>query len=124
MSTEQKFAVLSLSGGLDSTSLFIHLLTKGYKTYAVSFDYGQKHNVELVRLSKNLDMLAAHLPTNGQFFFKKLDLSFIADLFHSNLLKGGEAIPEGHYQEENMKQTVVPNRNAIFSSILYGYALS
>jgi len=122
--TASKYAVLSLSGGLDSTSLLIHLLAKYDKVFAVSFNYGQKHNIELTRVARNIDYLASHLKTTGRFDYQSIDISFIANLFHSNLLQGGDKIPEGHYAEENMKQTVVPNRNAIFASILYGYALS
>ena len=114
-------AVLSLSGGMDSTSLLLHLLRHQYKVYSLSFNYGQKHSVELIKLEKNLE----YLKSKGfEVENRIVDISFIKDIFSSALLTDGWKIPKGHYAEENMRQTVVPNRNAIFSSILYGYALS
>jgi len=114
-------AVLSLSGGMDSTGLLVHLLEKGCEVHGISFDYGQKHKLELTRLTANLEYLESkgiHVP------HKVVDVSVLGDLFRSALTTKGWDIPEGHYEQDNMKQTVVPNRNAIFSSIAYGYALS
>ena len=113
--------VMAFSGGMDSTALMIHLLAEGHQLSCISYDYGQKHIVELERAQKNI----AYLSENGQVVEHTiLDLSGIMRLFHSALTSPGIAIPMGHYEEEQMKATVVPNRNAIFSSILYGYALS
>jgi 7-cyano-7-deazaguanine synthase len=116
-----KQAVLSLSGGMDSTALMVHLLAKGSKVYGISFDYGQKHKLELSRLKANLDYLEAlgHEATH-----RVVDISVLGSLYKSALTTEGWNIPEGHYEQDNMKETVVPNRNAIFSSIAYGYALS
>jgi len=114
-------AVMALSGGMDSTGLLIHLLSKGYKVSCISYEYGQKHNIELERAKANI----AYLSQEGHEVEHQIaDLSSAMGLFHSALTSEEIDVPEGHYEEEQMKATVVPNRNAIFSSILYGYALS
>ena len=114
-------SILAFSGGMDSTSLLLHELARGESVTAISFEYGQKHNLELERAKRNIEYLNS----------KKLDVKhIIIDLksamksLHSALLNDDFDVPEGHYEEEQMKQTVVPNRNAIFSSIIYGHALS
>ena len=114
-------AVMALSGGMDSTGLLMRLLADGYKVSCISYDYGQKHIIEIDRAIQNIN----YLMNNGiEVEHEIADLSSVMGLFHSSLISGGKEIPEGHYEEEQMKSTVVPNRNAIFSSILYGYALS
>ena len=114
-------AIICLSGGMDSTSLLLNLLAEGRSVYGLSFDYGQKHRIELQRLRSNLDYLASHdLNVDCQ----TLDISMLGELFHSALTNDNWAVPTGHYEQDNMKATVVPNRNAIFASIAYGYALS
>jgi len=114
-------AVMALSGGMDSTGLLLHLLNEGYQVSCISYEYGQKHSIELERACENISYLAE----NGfEIDHKIADLSSAMNLFHSALISSGEQIPEGHYEQEQMKATVVPNRNAIFSSILYGFALS
>lgn len=121
MDIKNKVGVISLSGGMDSTSLLLHLLAEGAMPYAVSFNYGQKHSVELERVKKNIEYLA----TKGiNIPHTVIDLSILGKLYNSALTNPNWEVPEGHYAEENMKATVVPNRNAIFSSIVYGYALS
>ena len=113
--------VMALSGGMDSTGLLLRLLSDGYKVTCLIYDYGQKHIIEIERALQNL----TYINNNGiKVDHKVVNLSSVMGLFHSSLIKNNEEIPEGHYEEEQMKQTVVPNRNAIFSSILYGYALS
>ena len=114
-------AVISLSGGMDSTGLLMHLLANGSKVYGISFDYGQKHKLELSRLKANLDYLAAH---DYEVTHRTVDISVLGSLYKSALTTDGWVVPQGHYEQDNMKETVVPNRNAIFSSIAYGYALS
>ena len=114
-------AIMALSGGMDSTGLLMRLLADGYKVSCLSYDYGQKHSVELERAKMNIAFLAS----NGIHVEHRIaDLSSAMGIFHSALTTDGFEVPEGHYEEEQMKQTVVPNRNAIFASILYGYALS
>ena len=121
-----KQAVLSLSGGMDSSTLLLHLLNRKYQVTAISFDYGQKHRLELQRAQELIEYL------NEQLFMKKMPmvryqtirLEGLSDLLSSSLVSGGKDVPEGHYAHENMKETVVPNRNKIFSSIIQAVALS
>jgi 7-cyano-7-deazaguanine synthase len=116
-----KQAVLSLSGGMDSSTLLLHLLANGYDVTALSFDYGQKHSVELERAQDLVD----YLNQNGQnITYQVIKLDGLSELLNSALVTGGDDVPEGHYAEENMKATVVPNRNKIFSSIIQAVALS
>jgi len=117
----KKQAVISLSGGMDSSTVLLNLLAHDYKVTAVSFDYGQKHNVELERASELIEYLdKAGYPVK----YQRITLQGLVSLLNSNLVKGGEDVPEGHYEEDNMKDTVVPNRNKIFSSIIQAVALS
>jgi 7-cyano-7-deazaguanine synthase len=112
---------MALCGGMDSTGLLLKLLADGYKVSCISYDYGQKHKIELERAEANI----AYLAKNGYEVEHNLaDLSSVMSMFHSALTSEDFDIPEGHYEEAQMKDTVVPNRNAIFASILYGYALS
>ena len=116
-----KKAVISLSGGMDSTGLLVHLLAKGYEVYCLSFYYGQKHRVELERAQQLVNHLQSkNLPVK----FQIIKLDGLVNLLNSNLVDGGDDVPEGHYEEENMKDTVVPNRNKMFSSIIQAVALS
>ena len=116
-----KQAVLSLSGGMDSSTVLLHLLEKGYEVTALSFDYGQKHNVELERAAELIEYLNKEgYPVK----YQRITLQGLVSLLNSNLVQGGEEVPEGHYEEENMKDTVVPNRNKMFSSIIQAVALS
>jgi 7-cyano-7-deazaguanine synthase len=117
----KKQAVLSLSGGMDSSTVLLHLLAHDYKVTAVGFNYGQKHDVELKRAQQLID----YLSKNGhEVKYQVVKLDGLVDLLNSNLVKGGEDVPEGHYEEDNMKDTVVPNRNKMFSSIIQAVALS
>lgn len=114
-------AVMALSGGMDSTGLLLRLLADGYKVSCISYEYGQKHRIELERAKANIEYLEGE---GHQIEHKIADLSSALSLFHSALTSDDIEVPEGYYEEEQMKVTVVPNRNAIFASILYGYALS
>ena len=116
-----KQAVLSLSGGMDSSTLLLHLLAHDYKVTALSFDYGQKHRVELERAKQLVNYLNSN---NQDITYQVIKLDGLPQLLNSALVEGGDEVPEGHYEEDNMKATVVPNRNKIFSSIIQSVALS
>jgi len=113
--------VVSFSGGMDSTSLVLRYLANGYHVFAVSFLYGQKHSFEIECAKKTIALLQK---IGCNINHEIADLSSAMSLFTSALLSHDAMIPEGHYEEEQMKATVVPNRNAIFSSLIYGKALS
>ena len=126
----KKQAVLSLSGGMDSSSLLLHLLANDYDVTALSFDYGQKHRVELERAQS----LVAYVNEKncgcggkaiyGNLTHQIIKLDGLSQLLNSALVEGGNDVPEGHYEQDNMKETVVPNRNKIFSSLIQAVALS
>ena len=126
----RKQAVLSLSGGMDSSTLLLHLLANDYDVTALSFDYGQKHRVELERAQslvayvneKNCGCGGKAIYGNVNHQIIKLD--GLTKLLNSALVEGGWDVPEGHYEQDNMKDTVVPNRNKIFSSLIQAVALS
>ena len=116
-----KNAVISFSGGLDSSSLLLHLIKKEYKIFALSFNYGQKHRIEIDKAKNNIK----YLSSLGYIVNHKIvDISDALTIFNSSLTNNNQKIPTGYYKEENMKSTVVPNRNAIFSSFAYAYAVS
>lgn len=112
---------ISLSGGLDSTMLLMHYLHRGFEVRSYSFDYGQKHDIELKKVKDNIKFLQEKgLPVSHQVINLRDAFSDSASsLYGAN----NEKIPEGDYKDENMKSTVVENRNVIFSSIIYGKAL-
>ncbi len=110
-------SVVSLtSGGLDSTVLLYHLRSQGITVHALAIDYGQRHRKEL-EFSRSLCM-SLSVP------FEIADLSGIAKLISGSSLTSGEDVPEGHYAEDSMKATVVPNRNMIMLSVAAGWALN
>ena len=116
-----KHVVVSLSGGMDSSTLLLKALNEYETVTALSFDYGQKHRVELERAQS----LVNYLSENGhKVTYKQIKLDGLVDLLDSSLVAGGDEVPEGHYAEDNMKATVVPNRNKIFASIIQAVALS
>ena len=116
-----KQAILSLSGGMDSTSLLVHLLANDYQVTALSFNYNQKHSIELERAKANIK----YLFNEGYLVQHRIiDLTSAFEGIHSALTSSDIEVPEGHYEQANMVATVVENRNAIFSSIIFGQALS
>jgi len=131
---KKKYAVLSLSGGMDSSTLLLHLLNEGYDCTCLSFDYGQKHRVELERATELVEYLNKNnlIKTNKPVWDERfplvkhqiIKLDGLAQLLNSSLVEGGAEVPEGHYEHSNMASSVVPNRNKIFSSIIQAVALS
>ena len=117
----KKNAVISFSGGLDSTSLLLHLIKKKYKVYALLFNYGQKHKIEIDKALLNIKYLRSK---KFEIDYKILNISDALSILNSSLTNKNEDIPLGYYKEENMKATVVPNRNAIFASFAYAHAIS
>ena len=106
-----------LSGGMDSVTAFYAALAEHEVVAALSFDYGAKHN------AREIPWAAWHAG-RAQVPHEVIALDFINRLFQSDLLKSGGEIPDGHYAEASMKQTVVPFRNAILLAIATGYAES
>lgn len=120
-------AVVLLSGGLDSTTLayYVKKRLQAEEIIAVSFDYGQRHRRELAA--------ATDLAEVAKVEHHVIQLREVSELWTSPLagLLSGSAltdesvpVPDGHYAEDNMKATVVPNRNAIMLSIAYGVAVA
>jgi 7-cyano-7-deazaguanine synthase len=129
-----KHVVVSLSGGMDSSTLLLRCLKEYDTVTALSFDYGQKHRVELDRAKSlveylnNNNLIKTDKPVWDERFpqinYQVIKLDGLSQLLNSALVQGGAEVPEGHYAEENMKATVVPNRNKIFASITQAVALS
>lgn len=109
-------AVAIVSGGMDSITLAHWLKHEGYDLHLVSFDYGQRHLRELECAVWH----AAHLDADHTI----IDIRGIRPLLKGSALTDDVAVPHGHYAEESMRLTVVPNRNAIMLSIAWGLACS
>jgi 7-cyano-7-deazaguanine synthase len=109
--------VVLVSGGMDSVAALYEANQRYSVVGAVSFDYGSKHN------HKEIPFAAWHSRKLG-IPHRTIRLGFVDELFKSDLLQSGGSIPDGHYQELTMKQTVVPFRNGIMLSIAGGYAES
>jgi 7-cyano-7-deazaguanine synthase len=110
-------SVVIFSGGLDSTVLVYDLLAQGDELKLLSIDYGQRHAKEIefaARTAKTLNV--EH---------RVADLRAIRPLLAGSSLTSKDiAVPEGHYAEETMKATVVPNRNMIMLAVAAGWAIS
>jgi len=109
--------VVLLSGGLDSVTALHHMAATEKVVAALSFDYGAKHNARELPCAAD-QCRSLHISN------RIVSLNFMADAFKSDLLKSGGIIPDGHYEEQSMKKTVVPFRNGIFLSLGTGYAES
>src|SRR6056300_1545438 len=110
-------ALVLFSGGLDSTVLAAQLLADGAETRLLSIDYGQRHAKELQQAEKIAEALG--LP------HRILRLPDLGPLLGGSSLTDDQVeLPEGHYAEESMKATVVPNRNMILLALAGGHALS
>ena len=139
MKKAKRHVVVSASGGMDSSTLLLRCLKEYDTVTAISFDYGQKHRVELERAQALVDYInttalqqvgldalkhGEHRTSLEPINYRQIKLDGLVDLLDSALVTGGEEVPEGHYAEDNMKATVVPNRNKIFASITQAVALS
>lgn len=110
-------AVAIVSGGLDSSTLAYQLRSEGHELTILSIDYGQRHRRELQAAKEVADRLAA------TWVLLDLDKAGIGQLLGSSALTDAAVeVPEGHYAAENMRITVVPNRNAIFLAMAYAKA--
>lgn len=108
-----KDCLMVLSGGMDSVTM-LHEFHERI-ALAVTFDYGSNHG------AREMKMAQLHCQRLG-IPHKVISLPFIHEMFHSSLLEGADAIPEGHYADENMRSTVVPFRNGIMLAICAGLA--
>lgn len=110
-------SVAIFSGGLDSTVLLHELLHAGDEVLALSIDYGQRHRIELEYAQRTVQKLG--IP------WQRADLSAVAPLLAGSSQTSSDiAVPHGHYAEETMKLTVVPNRNMIMLAVAGGWAIS
>jgi 7-cyano-7-deazaguanine synthase len=109
-------AVVIFSGGMDSFTILNKVIKQGDTPYALSFNYGQRHKKELDYAARACKILGIK--------HKIIDISAINELIGGSSLTGDIEVPEGHYEEDSMKQTVVPNRNMILLSMAVGYAVS
>ena len=110
-----KDSILIFSGGMDSTTLLYDYRER--IALALSFDYGSNHN------ARELPFAELHCQRLGIEHIV-IPLDFMHQYFHSSLLDGDDAIPEGNYAEANMRSTVVPFRNGIMLAIAVGMAES
>ena len=110
-----KDALIVLSGGMDSVTMLHEY--KDSIALAVNFNYGSNHNAREAECARwQCDQLGVELI--------EISLGFMGEYFESSLLSGAEAIPSGHYEDANMKSTVVPFRNGIMLSVAAGLAES
>jgi len=108
--------IVVYSGGLDSFTLLNEAMQLAYDVSTISFDYGQKHKKELDFVKK--------FCTQESIDHKIIDVSSIKGLFSGSSLTDNLDIPKGHYEDESMQSTVVPNRNMIMISLALGYAVT
>ncbi|PJC37506.1 7-cyano-7-deazaguanine synthase QueC [Candidatus Peregrinibacteria bacterium CG_4_9_14_0_2_um_filter_53_11] len=108
--------LLIYSGGMDSTTLLYKLLADGDEVRCISFDYGQRHKKELEYARRICEELGVE--------HSIIDVRSLNELMQGSALTSDIPVPEGHYEDENMKQTVVPNRNMIFISLAMAQAIS
>lgn len=106
-----KAAVLCFSGGLDSTTLAAHYASLDHRLLLLSFDYGQRHGQRELKAAR---AVAGHLEADHRI----IDLTSLTGLLiGSSLTDSRVDVPDGHYAEDSMRATVVPNRNAVMANI-------
>ena len=110
-----KDSLIVVSGGMDSVTMLYEFREE--IALAVTFDYGANHG------PKEIPLARMHCERLGIEHIV-IGMDFMTKYFESSLLSGGEAIPEGNYDEENMKSTVVPFRNGIMLAVACGLAES
>lgn len=121
--------VAIVSGGMDSVTMLKMLVDEGKEVLVMNFSYGSKHNemeraaLKWICCEMGLNLYTYDLPINTTMTLPNGDQQS-EDLLASNLLKSGDDVPDGHYEEENMKKTVVPFRNGIMLSVAVGFAES
>lgn len=108
--------VVIYSGGMDSYTLLHLARERGYRVHALSFNYGQRHVRELECARSVCE--ARGIP------HKVIDIRAMSEVMAGSSLTSDVAVPEGHYEEDSMKATVVPNRNMILLSLATGYAVT
>jgi 7-cyano-7-deazaguanine synthase len=111
-----KRAVVIFSGGMDSYTVLNKAVKDGFAVFAVTFNYGQRHSKEIDYAKRACSLLGVK--------HKVVDITQINQLLAGSSLTSDIDMPEGHYAGENMKSTVVPNRNMILLSLAVGYAVS
>lgn len=106
------------SGGMDSTTMLYQLLSAGHEVKAIGFNYGQRHGVELDA--------AQAIAKLAKVAYETIDLSSLGPVIagQSSQVNPDVEVPDGHYTEESMKATVVPNRNMIMLSVAVAHAIS
>jgi len=113
--TKKEKVVVLLSGGMDSTTLLYEVMVLGYEVYPITFYYRQKHEKEMEAAAYTCQKLG--------LTFRVLDISALNEIAPSSLTRDKVEVPKGHYEDESMKQTVVPNRNMVFLAFATAYAI-
>ncbi|MCE0760456.1 7-cyano-7-deazaguanine synthase QueC [Marinobacter sp. G11] len=108
--------VVIYSGGMDSFTLLHLARSRGLKVHALSFNYGQRH-------VRELEAARAVCQAEG-ILHKVIDIRAMSEVMAGSSLTSDAEVPEGHYEEDSMKSTVVPNRNMILLSLATGYAVT
>lgn len=110
------YALVVFSGGMDSTTLVYHCLESYEKVELVSVDYGQRHVRELEHAGRTAQRFGLRWDT--------INIQAFGAMLSGSALLGDADVPEGHYEEETMQITVVPNRNSIMLNLVAGIAIS
>lgn len=105
--------VCLMSGGLDSTTLVAEAMSHDFEVYAISFNYGQRHHIELTRAYQ----LAGELGCKAH-----VTVAIPNEIVAKGSLAGKDEVPEGHYADDNMASTIVPNRNALMLASAFAWA--